>query len=809
MRWATSSPAGKLVDPAGGALAGGAQIGQPHAQRLLGVAQGLDLAAHGVDHVALDDVLGGDDRVGLALLQRAAQLGHLGRSALAGGAELVALAARLVQPAADLLLLAAQLLEALERLLVLGPERLDAIVGAQGLDARGQGVHAIVGPQRLELLAQHVDAVVGAEGLQLGAQRLHAVVGAERLDPGGQRLDAVVGPQRLDLAPQRLDTVVGAERVDPRGQRVHAIVGSQRVELLAERLHAVVGAQRVQLGAQRLHAVVDARGQGVDAIVGVELRAQLGQLGPQAVDLGGVGAGTRLLGARLQRVEAGIELVDPGIGGLLAQGGELAADALEGGELGAQAVGLLAQRLDPGPGRLGVARQVLEPAPVLAGQALGLVAVDGDGGQLLAQGIGLALHVLDALERGGELGTGGLGLGGAVALEAGDGLRELGAGGLGGLLVLGADLLQLGGELGLADLARARAGLLDLREAVLDGGARLLGAAAGLLERPVGAAVGLGHGRGEPRVGGGGGLRPLALQPVQALDQLGARGLGDLDSLVAVVRGLLGVDAGALEALKAGQELAVLALVHPSGRQPGGEHALHLGAQGLRLALGDLGAALGVLAGLLELRRQAEGDPLQLVDPLHGRQQARHHGGRVVQVGDRALDTRVEVGQALLDLGVGRGALGLAAGELGLDPRRGAERAEDDQGAGRAPALPRLGHRLERLAQRAHHHGVLLAHAGQHQVHRELEAEVLEEEREVEALVELDGDEDSLHREGRRVGVEADELEQARDLRRLGGLQEPAPRLGGGGDRRLDQRLEEGLPEHLGRIAAEQQLGGL
>ena len=77
----------------------------------------------------------------------------------------------------------------------------------------------------------------------------------------------------------------------------------------------------------------------------------------------------------------------------------------------------------------------------------------------------------------------------------------------------------------------------------------------------------------------------------------------------------------------------------------------------------------------------------------------------------------------------------------------GCERLEDDQRAGGAPAVPRLGLRLEGAAQRAHHDRVLLAHAQQHQVQRELEAEVLQEQREVEALVELDRDEDGLQRE--------------------------------------------------------------
>ena len=108
------------------------------------------------------------------------------------------------------------------------------------------------------------------------------------------------------------------------------------------------------------------------------------------------------------------------------------ARALERGKLGAQ-------RVHAGAGGLGVAGQLVEAAAVLSG----LGALDGDGGELLAQGVGLTLDGLDALKRGGELGAGGLGLAGAVALEALDRLAQLGAGGLGGLLVLGADLLEL------------------------------------------------------------------------------------------------------------------------------------------------------------------------------------------------------------------------------------------------------------------------------------------------------------------------------------------------------------------------------
>ena len=139
--------------------------------------------------------------------------------------------------------------------------------------------------------------------------------------------------------------------------------------------------------------------------------------------------------------------------------------------------------------------------------------------------------------------------------------------------------------------------------------------------------------------------------------------------------------------------------------------------------------------------------------------------------------------RAALDagVGVGRGAPRRSAscsaraasrgGELLLDPRGRLERAEDDERAGRAPALPGLRLGLERLAQRAHDDRVLLAHAQQHQVHRQLEAEVLEEEREVEALVELDGDEDGLDREaGAPSACMPSTSTRAAGVRRVAGL---------------------------------------
>ena len=114
----------------------------------------------------------------------------------------------------------------------------------------------------------------------------------------------------------------------------------------------------------------------------------------------------------------------------------------------ATSLAMLAHRLDAGAQGLGLALELVQAAAIVAGQALGRGALDGDGGELLADGVGAALDLLDALERGGELGAGGLALALAVALQPLERRGELDAGGLRGLLVLGADLLELGGDVG-------------------------------------------------------------------------------------------------------------------------------------------------------------------------------------------------------------------------------------------------------------------------------------------------------------------------------------------------------------------------
>ena len=483
-----------------------------------------------------------------------------------------------------------------------------------------------------------------------------------------------------------------------------------------------------QLGAQRLQGL-----HGVRVAL-----ADLGQLVAQGVDRG---AGLGLAGAD------GLQLGAQGAGRLGAADGLLA-----------QLVGERAQGVQPRAGLLALALELLQAAAVVAGEGLALVALDRDLADALAQPLGVALDGVDALQGGGQLGAGGLQLAVVLALDALERGAQLGAGGL-GLLALAVDPLQRGLQLGLAGLGvtgalgaqRLELGLhaaagglgglaadrLEIGEAALEVGAGARGAGVGLLE-----------GGGQLRLGGRGGLGLLLLEPLQALVDRGARGGA------VVLAGGVAVLAGALEALQAGEQLDPLRLgggVGGGGAAGGGVQALQLGLGELGLALGGLGldaARLRLALGLLDLAGEPAGDALELVDALHRRQEPGDDRGGVVEVVDRpALDAGIGVGDGLLALGVLAGALLLAADELVLDPRGRRERAEGDHGAGGAPAVPGLGLLVEGGAQRADHDGVLLAHAQQHQVHRELEGEVLEEEREVEALVELDGDEDGLERE--------------------------------------------------------------
>ena len=229
-------------------------------------------------------------------------------------------------------------------------------------------------------------------------------------------------------------------------------------------------------------------------------------------------------------------------------------------------------------------------------------------GEPLAQGLGAALDLLDALQRGSDLGAGGGALALAVALQALDGRGELGADRVRGLLVLGAHLLELGGDLGAVD--------------------RSVGTASGLGDRLGGAGLGGGDRLGQPGVGGAG----LALERVDAGRQAGGAGLDRR-----------------LDPLQARLLLVTVELARHAGQR-----ALQIGLQGRGVAVGRQRALVGLAAGLLELRGQRVGDALELVDALHRGEQAGDDRGGVVKIVEAALDARVGVGQALLGLGVGQ-----------------------------------------------------------------------------------------------------------------------------------------------------------
>ena len=294
--------------------------------------------------------------------------------------------------------------------------------------------------------------------------------------------------------------------------------------------------------------------------------------------------------------------------------------------------------LDAGAQRLGLALELVEAAAVVAGDG---GALDGDVRELLADGVGAARDLLDALESGGELGAGGLALALTVTLQALDRRGELYAGGLRGLLVLGADLLELGGDVDAPTRASRPARAVSKRrpDSAIASTARASAAATASARRA--SAWARSRSSWSTRGGQAGRARPRRRR--------------------------------AWPAPRGGR-----------ARSAAATRALHVGAQ----RLGALVA--GLLARLLELRRQPAGDALELVDALQRAQQARDDRGGVVEVGDAALDARIEVREPLLGLRVGGGALGLAARQLGLDPRGRGQRAEDDERAGGAPALPRL-----------------------------------------------------------------------------------------------------------------------
>ena len=144
-----------------------------------------------------------------------------------------------------------------------------------------------------------------------------------------------------------------------------------------------------------------------------------------ATACGVAGADRLQLGAQLglggaQRLQLGAQRA----GGLGAADGFLA-----------QLVGDGAQGVEPRAGLLALALQLLEPAAVVAGQRLALVTVDGRLAHALAQPLGVALERVDPLERRGQLGARALQLAVVLALDAGERLAQLGAGGVGLLAI--------------------------------------------------------------------------------------------------------------------------------------------------------------------------------------------------------------------------------------------------------------------------------------------------------------------------------------------------------------------------------------
>ena len=174
-----------------------------------------------------------------------------------------------------------------------------------------------------------------------------------------------------------------------------------------------------------------------------------------------------------------------------------------------------------------------------------------------------------------------------------------------------------------------------------------------------------------------------------------------------------------------------------------------------------------------------------------------------------ALDLRRLVGgDARLQLLLGGGLLGLAPGDRLLHPRRLDQRAEGDQRAGGPPALPRLRLVGERGAQGPDDHRVLLAHAQQHHLDRQLEGQVLEEEGEVEALVELDRDEHRLHRERPAARAVRGDRDAPAGAGQLARLQEGPPGVGGGvHGGRVDEAAEERVAQRLLGRQVEEELG--
>ena len=237
----------------------------------------------------------------------------------------------------------------------------------------------------------------------------------------------------------------------------------------------------------------------------------------------------------------------------------------------------------------------------------------------------------------------------------------------------------------------------------------------------------------------------------------GERAADALEALDALLQLVLpgGVDGrGLLEARDALAQLGLLAGV--LGRADLVADLLELLARLVDLALGLLGAVaagLRLAAGLLERGGEVGGGLLEVLDALERGEQARDDGGGVVEVGDRVA----------LDAGIG-----IHASPRPRRPRRrGAPRARrarrrptGSASSGRkatsVPAVRQPSHGCGSVSSAPRSARTTTGCCWRMRMSIRLRGsskdEVLEEEREVEALVELDRDEDHLERERPLVG---------------------------------------------------------
>ena len=474
---------------------------------------GGDLAAQlgreGAELLVLDGVGGQlDGDRGLVLAQRGADLGELGEGVLGGGAELLALGtlagglllgglerglrgAQLLGDRGDLVLAAADLGLGLDDLVVAPGE---VVLGAQD-----------VGVALVELLLGALDLLgaLGELGVRAADLRERLALGRElgealrRAPPGAVRTSSTVRRTSVTSVPASACSAASCSATSAAAACCSARSASASARSSRRR-----------------------RGSPPDRCRSPGAAPRAARRPRRAAPPGRPSARRRRCGARRARRRRRPALCSAA---------SSARSSATSARASSRSESAPSRRLvDAGAGLLGLALELGQAAALLAGEAVGLVALDGDLGELLAQGVGLALDVLDALERGAQLGAGGLGVALAVALDALERLGELVAGGLDGLLVLGADALELGDQVGLLGLGVAAAELLELEDARLERALGAVGAVAGLLEGLLGAALGLGDGGRHAALDRLGGAGAVGLGALQALGELGAGGLGGL-----------------------------------------------------------------------------------------------------------------------------------------------------------------------------------------------------------------------------------------------------------------------------------------